>query len=628
MCGIAGFIEKKQDSGTLNRMLSRISHRGPDDEGSWLAQSKEWQIHLGHRRLSIIDIEGGKQPLGNDDGSVQIVFNGEIFNFADLKSYHKLGNRFRFKTRSDTEVLLRLFEAQGLASFSALNGMFAFAVWNRQKEELILARDRAGIKPLYYAALPDGGLIFASELAAFFEHPRVDKALSHEALSSYFFQDYVHSPGAILSGVKKLSPGHYVRWNNGRTSAQLPFVEEGWLEAKVSSFSSEEELKDLLWQSLSLAVKRQLVADVPVGVFLSGGIDSSCIATLAQANSTEPIQTFSIAFEEKTFDESEYARLVSQHIKSRHFEQRFTEADMVDRVSEILSSLDEPMADPSLIPTYILSELASKQVKVVLGGDGGDELWAGYPTYLAHKLERWMRWIPESARQGLIDPVIAKLPVEDRYQPLEWKLKRFFLRWDKDPFACHLRWLSNTDLKKLKEAVSSFTDPLEQFTRLSTQAGEKDLINQMLRLDFQTYLPGSVLTKVDRASMAHGLEVRPPFLDNEFVRWSFSLPSHYKLRGKNGKYLLKKAAAEHLPREILTRKKKGFGIPLSKWIRGPLQSQIKKTLEGSPLWDSNYLNRTVFKEWNQKHAALEEDNSKPLWALLVLDHWAKKNGIR
>jgi asparagine synthase (glutamine-hydrolysing) len=363
-----------------------------------------------------------------------------------------------------------------------------------------------------------------------------------------------------------------------------------------------------------------------VGVFLSGGLDSSTIAALAQMQTSHPLKTFSLAFDDPAFDESTYSRQVAKFLGTEHFEETLTEQTVLNTLEAALDCLDEPLADPSLLPTFLLSKLASQHVKVVLGGDGGDELFAGYPTYLAHQYAQAYRQIPEWLRSRIISNFVRKLPTKNTYQSLEWKIKRFIFRWDNNPVVRHFRWMSNTDLQDLSEIITaspSIINNIDDFTSLQLQEPS----NHMLALDFLTYLPGSVLTKVDRASMAHGLEVRPPFLDSEVVELAFLTPLQIKLRKGKEKYLLKMAAQNYLPKEIILRKKKGFAIPLARWLKGPLRQKIEETLIYSPLWKSQTLNQHTFIKWNKEHQIGAIDRSRSLWALLVLDHWIRKNNI-
>jgi asparagine synthase (glutamine-hydrolysing) len=632
MCGIAGYVQRASSATSpIERMTARLAHRGPDGHGfhNQLSTDGQWQIALGHRRLSIIDLEGGKQPLCNEDATVWITFNGEIYNFQELHATLEQGGH-RFATRCDTETIVHQYEQAGVSGLGALDGMFAFAVWDSRADRLLLARDRVGIKPLYYATLPDGGLAFASELTALLEHPQIDRALDPAGLASYFFADYAHAPGTMVRGVKKLEPGHYLTWSGGKLDSPRPF----WtLNTEVTiDVPSRSTLVEDVRNKLRSAVAAQMVADVPVGVFLSGGIDSSLVAALAQIHAGGGLQSFSIAFEDPRFDESTYARRMAAHIGTRHVERTLAESEILTTLDAALDCLDEPMADPSILPTYLLSKLTAEHVKVVLSGDGGDELWAGYPTYKAHRYATVYAKLPASMRGGVIAPLVGRMPVRAGYQSLEWKAKRFALRWDDDPVRRHMRWMSNTDLPDLARCLPNGSPP-PQFQHVdqcgSDQGGADrtaggDLINRILALDFSQYLPGSVLAKVDRASMAHGLEVRPPMLHGELVDFAFSLPSSVKLRGRTTKAILKRAAVGLLPDEIIHRPKKGFAIPLAQWLNGPLAPRLEAVINDSPLWKTGLLCHGTFGAWKRQHRERLADRSKPLWALIVLDHWYRR----
>jgi asparagine synthase (glutamine-hydrolysing) len=627
VCGIAGFIDRAPRPEALPRMLAQIAHRGPDGEGQWRAASGPWHVALGHRRLAIIDLATGAQPMDNEDGRVVITFNGEIYNFQTLRpALERQGHRF--KTRSDTETIIHHFEQHGIAGVRDLSGMFAFAIWDAAAGRLTLARDRVGIKPLYYGTLHGGGIVFASELAAVLAHGGVDRTLSRDGLASYFFSDYVHPPHTIVRGVRKLPPGHTVVWDNGRLEEPRPFWQVPAAAPAPAPRENDQALAERLWSELGAAVEAQLVADVPVGIFLSGGVDSSTVAALAAGRAPGRMKAFSIGFDSATFDESDYARLVAGRLGVEHIVETLREETLLEVIDPALDRLDEPLADPSYLPTYLLSRLAARHVKVVVGGDGGDELWAGYPTYRAHRYAAIYGHLPRWLRAGLIEPVIDHLPVDHRYQSLEWKLRRFAQRFDDDRVRRHLRWMSSADLPDLASALDGGPAVEPATLRARPPAdGAGDWLNQILALDFTTYMPGSVLTKVDRASMAHGLEVRPPLLDNALVDLAFSLPSTYKLRGQRGKYLLKRAAKGKVPDEVIERPKQGFAIPLASWLAGPLRARVESVLAGSPLWDLRVLSRATFITWYHQHRMRRSDRSKPLWALLVLDHWVRRNGV-
>jgi asparagine synthase (glutamine-hydrolysing) len=618
VCGIAGFIDKDPAPDVLPRMLARIAHRGPDGEGQWYKDDGLWRIGLGHRRLAIIDIADGAQPMRNDDATLVITYNGEVYNFVKLRTALQRAGR-QFRTRSDTEVILHHFDQHGSAGLHQLNGMFAFAVWDSRTRRLLLARDRTGIKPLYYAELPGGGIVFASELSALLAHPGIARDVSTEGLVSYFFSDYVHPPHSIVKSVRKLQPGHTISWSDGKLGEPRAFWQ---LTAPNRPPADDETLANELWNRLSQAVESQLVADVPVGIFLSGGLDSSTVATLAAGRTGHRMKAFSIGFADRTFDESGYARKVAAGLDVEHVQETLHEGNLLDVVDLALDNLDEPLADPSFLPTFLLSRLAARHVKVVVGGDGGDELWGGYPTYRAHGYAAVYTHVPQILK-AFIGHGIAALPIDHRYQSLEWKLRRFTQRWSNDRVERHLRWMSSVDLPDLPRAIPGARgiSPATLSTRLP---GTDDWLNRLLALDLLSYLPGSVLTKVDRAAMAHGLEVRPPLLDNELLDWAFSLPSSVKFRRGQGKYLLKLAAKGKLPDEVIQRPKKGFGIPLAAWIRGPLKSRLETAIASSPVWDLKVLDRSVFRTWNEEHQSLTHDHSKPLWALFVLHRWVQQ----
>ncbi len=630
MCGIAGFIAREADPAALPRMLREIAHRGPDGEGSWRGAAGgatgPWQVALGHRRLAIIDVAGGVQPMGNEDGQVVLTYNGEVYNFRALRApLEQQGHRFR--TRSDTETILHHYEQHGAGGVAALEGMFAFAIWDAVAERLLLARDRCGIKPLYYAELPSGGLVFASELTAVLAHGGVDRALGAEGLASYFFSDYVHPPHTLVGAVKKLPPGHTLCWERGRLEAPRPFWQVP--AAGPAPAESGQELGRRLWEGIERSVEAQLVSDVPVGIFLSGGIDSSLVAAAAVKRAGTRMKAFSIGFEDGTFDETSYARMVAEQLGVEHVTETLSESNLLDVVDDALGMLDEPLADPSFIPTFLLSRLAARHVKVVVGGDGGDELWGGYPTYRAHRLAAVYAALPGWFRRGIVERAVNKLPINDRYQSLEWKLRRFVGRWDDARVVRHLRWMSSVDLPELGAAVPAARG-LQPATLGARLPPGDDWLNQILALDFTTYMSGSVLTKVDRAAMAHGLEVRPPLLDDTLVDFAFSLPSRTKLPGRQSKYLLKCAARGQIPDAVIDRPKKGFGIPLAAWLRGPLCGRLDAVIAESPLWELGLVDRAVFAGWQREHRERRRDRSRPLWALYVLDRWLRRTspGVR
>jgi asparagine synthase (glutamine-hydrolysing) len=618
MCGIVGYIKQGEPPCPMSELLATIAHRGPDGEGVHEETSGPWRVAFGHRRLSIIDLATGAQPMKNASGDVVITYNGEVYNFRELKAALEVRGH-TFATRSDTEVVLRQYEAEGAEGVAALGGMFAFAIWDRRERTLLLARDRSGIKPLYYASLPCGGIAFGSELTTVLTATGA-RALDAHGVVSYFFSDYAHGAHTLARGVSALPPGHTLVWRDGALSPPKAY----WSVPSPSPAprASDADLAHELWRLLDHAVERCLIADVPLGVNLSGGIDSSIVAALAARHAPSRLQAFTIAFTDATHDESVYARQVADAVGVEYVEERLTEDNVLSVADAALACLDEPLADASYIPTYLLSRLASRHVKVVLGGDGGDELWAGYPTYRAHRYGRVYERLPSWAQRG-IGRAVDRLPVDDRYQSLEWKLRRFAGRWDPDPIRRHLRWMSSLDLGDLAEAVPA-SRTLPPPTLHAKLPVTPDVLHRILALDFTSYMVDSVLTKVDRASMAHGLEARPAILDDKVIDFAFALPSSFKLRGDTTKFLLKRAAKDALPKGIAGRRKKGFGIPLAKWIRGPLAPRIRDIVRSSPAWDTGLLSRAAFSRYAAEHESKRADRSKPLWALYVLDHWLRR----
>ena len=487
----------------------------------------------------------------------------------------------------------------------------------------MLARDRCGIKPLYYAELPAGGLVFASELTAVLAHGGVDRALGAEGLASYFFSDYVHPPYTITRAVKKLPPGHTLVWERGQLQTPRPFWQVP--TAGASPAENDAALGERLWQGIERAVEAQLIADVPVGIFLSGGIDSSTVAAAAARRAGQRMTAFSIGFEDATFDESRYARMVAEKLGVEHVTETLREENLLDVVDLALDKLDEPLADPSYLPTFLLSRLAARHVKVVIGGDGGDELWGGYPTYRAHKLAAIWAAIPAlgaerggraagpqaADRRSLPEPRVEAAPV---HRALGRRSRRAppALDVQRRPAGARRRG-----------AGRARAAPGHALAR-ACPGGDDDWLNQILALDFTTYMSGSVLTKVDRASMAHGLEVRPPLLDDALVDFAFSLPGKRKLPGKQSKYLLKRAVRGQIPDEVIDRPKKGFGIPLAAWLRGPLAARLDAVVAESPLWELGLCDQKVFAAWHAEHRERKRDRSKPLWALYVLDRWLRR----
>lgn len=623
----------------LHSMCERIVHRGPDSEGLWLDDS----VALGMRRLSIIDLRTGDQPVFNEDSSVIVMMNGELYNYREVRSdLVKRGHRFT--THTDTEILPHLYEEYGDALVDHLNGMFAFALWDTRKKKLLIARDRFGEKPLYYGVF-DRKLIYASEPKALLAHPSVKSELNLDALRHYLSFDYVPAPMSIYKGIYKLPASHLLTVENGevktrrywdltwqknlgarpsvraKSNGDANTLPTGPVSASIDQAAAE--LKNLL----SDAVRLRLVSDVPLGILLSGGIDSSTVAAFATQHATEKVKTFSIGFEEDSFDESKYARLVANHLNTEHYEDRLSAEKAGDLISEIGVWLDEPLSDGSLIPTYLLSRFVRKHVTVALGGDGGDELFAGYPMYFGHKMAAIYGAIPLFLRAGIIEPVVNNLPVSTKNLSFDYKAKRFVAASKYDAVTRHHSWFGSFSIDEQDKLLS--TDVLaassgdiyrgaKELLKLTDAVNE---IERMQFLDINFYMAEDILTKVDRAAMAVSLETRAPFLDARVAQFAASIPLEYKLKGNKGKYILKKAVADLLPKAILQRPKKGFGIPIAEWLKGRLNPLLHDLLSPSHLNEQGLFNAEYIQRLITEHETGKASHHKELWTLLVFQLW-------
>ncbi len=622
MCGLAGIFlthaRGEVDRALLERMNDRQLHRGPDESGVHV----EPGVGLAHRRLSIIDLSSGQQPLYNEDGSVVVVYNGEIYNYAALAAeLAALGHSFR--THCDTEVIVHAWEQWGEACVGRFRGMFAFALWDRNRQQLFLARDRLGIKPLYYTQLPSGELLFASELKAIKQHPALDRRLDERAIEEYFALGYVPEPRSIYRNTFKLMPGHTALVRRGDVSIvqrrywDVPF-------AHSAAGPSVEEAGEGLLARLREAVDIRLISEVPLGAFLSGGVDSSSVVAMMAQVSNDPVNTCSIAFGEAEYNEADYAAAVATKFGCRH---RVGVVDPNDHsLLDLLPELyDEPFADSSAMPTYRVCQLASRDVTVVLSGDGGDENLAGYRRYHQH--------LDDLARKAAIPPPLRRLlaGVGRVYPDTPW-LPRLLQRrqgllsiaQDAVESFCEINAVMKRDLRHALYSADFLRrlqgyDAVEVFRAHAAAAPTDDPLSLAQYLDLKTYLPGDILTKVDRASMAHSIEVRVPLLDHLLVEWMSSLPNDLKLRRGEGKYLLKKAMEPLLPQDILYRPKQGFAVPLAAWFRGPLRERLRKalaseTLHGAAVFDPHRLERLF-----EQHDRGQRDWSTPLWSVLMFE---------
>ena len=622
MCGIAGFVNgsnEPADRAILARMTATLAHRGPDADGL----HTEGPIGLGHRRLSIIDLAGGAQPMPNEDGSVWVTYNGELYNEFGLRDA-MLAQGHVYRTTSDTESLVHLYEEYEEEFVGLLNGMFALAIWDARRSRLVLARDRMGQKPLYYCETPGGGLVFGSEPKALLAHPDVPRRLDPEGLARYLFYEYVPAPHSIWAGVKKLPPATLLVWENGRTrlrrywSPRWPLV-----DAEADTL---EGAATLFWDGFRAAVDRHRRADVPIGVFLSGGIDSSSVAAaVCEVIPAREVRTFSIGFEDPTFDESAHARAVAAYLGTDHHERTFSAETVYELLPDVARWLDEPFGDASVLPTHLLSRFARESVKVILGGDGADELIAGYPTFRAERAAGVFRRLPGLAR-SLAESAAGRLPVDHGNFSLDFRIKQF-VRGAAEPLAlAHQRWLGSFSGAEVAKLIAGgvpggFDVEAEHLARAGALALGSDPLTRSLALYQDTYLPDDILTKVDRASMACGLEVRAPFLDADLVDRVEALPSAYKYgRGKT-KRLLKAAASGRLPAAILKRPKKGFGIPVARWLRGPLGPLLDRLLGADRLRAQGLFDPSEVARRVAEHRAGVRDHRKPLWTLLMFQLW-------
>ncbi len=630
MCGITGLVdlrsERQVSEQLLRAMNDSLFHRGPDGEGFHL----EPGVGFGHRRLSIIDLEGGKQPLYNEDQSVVVTFNGEIFNFIEVEK-ELLSRGHIFRTRCDTEVIVHAWEEWGVECLKRFNGMFSFAIWDRNKRTLFIARDRLGVKPLFYAEV-DGWLVFGSELKAVLKHPNVSRDIDPTAVEDYFTFGYVPDPKTIYRNIKKLEPGTYICLQRGRPIKvnrywDVPLMEKR--QAGVDFFGIQQELRDRLKES----VRKRMVADVPLGAFLSGGIDSSAVVAMMRELGNNKILTCSIGFKEAQYDESLYAKMVADVKHTDHKAETVDSSDY-SLLDKLVGIYDEPYADSSAIPTYRVCELARKYVTVALSGDGGDESFIGYRRYRLMAMEESLRSkVPLALRQAIFGPL-------GRWYPkLDWAPRMFRAKTT-------LQALARTTVDAYLHGISLSSDEMRgrlfsaQFKRQLQGYSSREVFHDHVKdktfedglsmaqyLDFKTYLPGDILTKVDRASMAHSLEVRTPFLDYEFVEWASSLPTDLKLHHGTGKYVLKESLRKILPNEVLFRKKMGFSVPIDVWFRGSLNEHIRKAMQAphlrdSSIFDANYLDLIL-----RQHVSGQRNHSAALWSLLMFEGFMRSQAV-
>lgn len=633
MCGICGFVGQP-DPNALQRMADVLTHRGPDDTGVFT----EGTVSLAHRRLSIVDLACGHQPMASPDGNIVLVYNGEIYNHPRLKQQLEAQGH-RYTTRCDTESLIHAYQEFGTECLTHLNGMFSFVLYDRRRNVLFGARDRMGQKPLYYTREPFGSVrfAFASELKSLRQHPEIAprKSLSTEGLISYLLNDYVHGPRCIDQGIARLEPGSAFLYglpgseHEGFRQWRYWHLQIGELESPSISPSSMDQIENDIVDLLAASIERQLMADVPLGVFLSGGIDSSAIVALLSNRFQRRTKTFSIGFQESSFDESECAAAMARYFGTQHISRCFDTADLVQRVPRVAAMLDEPFADPSILPSAMLSELAAEHVKVALGGDGADELFAGYDPFRAIPAARWYYGcVPRQLDTMVHKCLTACLPETSQNLSTRFKVSRF-LRGAVDSNRRVAVWMGAFTQESLRQLLPEVSPQLiaEQTEYRTDAAAYRPNHEIDHALDFyqRVYLPDDILVKMDRASMLHSLEVRSPFLDTELVDYVNRLPHRLKFHRGKTKWIFKRALQRQqlLPREVICRRKKGFGIPVARWMREELQSYFREALIDD--WPSNlpmFNQAEISRIWNEhvQHAA---NHYKELWALFMLSQWAK-----
>ena len=623
MCGIAGIVRSDGapvDRELVARMNEAIRHRGPDDDGFYFSAG----VGLGMRRLSIIDLKGGQQPIHNQDHTAWIVFNGEIYNYRELREQlEKLGHKFY--TDSDTEAIVHAYDQYGTDCPKYLRGMFAFAIWDERAKSLFLARDRVGKKPLLYAEL-NGELVFGSEFTALLQHPGISRDIDFEAIHHYLSFICVPAPLTAYRAIRKLEPGHYLLWRAGEIKTERYWQVDFSKKISIDEEEAGERVVDLLRE----AVRIRLMSEVPLGAFLSGGIDSSAVVALMAQESPERIKTFSIGFDEQDFSELHHARRVAEHVGADHHE-FIVRPDAMEVLPTLVEHYGEPFADSSAIPSYYVSKETRAYVTVALNGDGGDECFAGYQRYAAMNLAQKYANLPGALRQGVIAKVVKALPGFDaRQNPLR-KAKRFVAAASLPPVERYLRWVSAFD-EEAKQKL--YSDDFRHETANFRTAGILEpwfakvngagIVDALLLTDTMTYLPNDLLVKMDIASMAVSLEARSPFLDHHLMEFAASLPERLKLRRLTTKYLLKRVLTKLVPAENLNRSKMGFGVPIGHWFRGVMQPFLRETLLSEKALSRGLFQPEMVRRLIDQHVTVKADHSHQLWSLLMLELWFER----
>jgi asparagine synthase (glutamine-hydrolysing) len=623
MCGIVGLVRnngKAIDEQLLSRMCDAIRHRGPDDDGFYVNGS----VGLGMRRLAIIDLKSGKQPIHNQERTSWIVFNGEIYNYLELREkLDKLGHTFY--TNSDTEAIVHAYDQYGAECPKHLRGMFAFAIWNETDQELFLARDRVGKKPLLYAQI-EGDLIFGSEFSSLLLHPQISRDVNLEALDHYLSFMCIPAPMTAYRAIKKLEPGNWLRWRKGEVTVQRYWQPDFSKKLKINEQEAGEQTVEILRD----AVRCRLMSEVPLGAFLSGGIDSSAVVALMSQESSERIKTFSIGFDEQDFSELHHARRVAEHVGAEHHE-FIVRPDAIEVLPLLVEHYGEPYADSSAVPTYYVARETRKHVTVALNGDGGDESFAGYERYAAMQLAERYRKLPNFLRESVIQEVVARVPASELGRGRVKAFKRFLQAASLPKVDRYMRWMStfNNDLKTSLYSDSfrhelHGTQPVDLLRPWFAHVNGSGIVDAALQADIMTYLPNDLLVKVDIATMAVSLEARSPFLDHHVIEFAASLPEKFKLRGLTTKYLLKKILRRLLPSENLNRRKMGFGVPIGHWFRGTMQPFLRDVLLSERATSRGLFKPEVVRSLIDQHTRAERDHSHQLWTFLMLELWFQR----
>ena len=624
MCGITGFVynsERAVERDLLEAMNATITHRGPDEDGFYLREN----VGLAMRRLAIIDLAGGQQPIHNRDRSKWIVYNGEIYNFQELRDdLEERGHKFY--THSDTETVIHLYDEFGIGCLDHLRGMFAFAIWDESDKSLFLARDRVGKKPLLYSHQPNGDLIFGSEFTAVLEHPTVDRDVDNEAIDNYLSYLCVPAPMTAYKQIRKLEPGHWLKWKNGEIETRRYWQPNFSKKIKISEEEAIEETTRLLRESTKL----RLISEVPLGAFLSGGVDSSTIVALMAQESSTPVKTFSIGFEEQDFSELKYARRVAEHVGAEYHE-FVVKPDALEILPTLVEHYGEPYADSSAIPTYYVSRETRKHVTVALNGDGGDESFAGYERHAAMRLAETYKKVPNFLRKAFVEAPMGLVPTSEINRSRARDAKRFLRASNLPKTERYFRWMSTFDrdaklelyTPEFREAIQC-SNPSTIMDGWFSIANGSGIVDASLLTDLMTYLPNDLLVKVDIASMTNSLEARSPFLDHKVIEFAASLPESLKMRRFKTKSLLKKVAERLVPREVIYRRKMGFGVPVGKWFRGEMRVFVSDILLSDTALNRGIIRPEALRRYVTEHTSGERDHQFQLWTLLMLELWFRR----